>query len=313
MLSDGTWVIAELENGKRRLARIMSVSHDEVQVHFDGDADDENGAIRPGDILAALGPDPQPGMAYGVRVEPLHETHPGSGLVQDVYIRRKLDDTQREVLMGCIKTALKAVRTFKLQGLFDLVVRPYTGRRVVGKFINSAKGQRIEIIPADEDFGAGPSEIVRLLLHEIGHKHWSETLGRRARMDWVKSFQAEVTGVQADAEELAGLFEELVGCETVKEAVKLLQPDRRAFFKKVLAYIKDNSLTGAESIDGTLEITDLKDYWPDKVSWGEYTLSVSDYGNKNPVEDFCECYSYHVLGLPLDEHNERRIKAAMRS
>lgn len=312
-------VVRNQEKEKNFLCSVLEIRDDEITVVKYLQTKD-NGMEEIGNkcIIANLGNTPIFGeKVYNIVIE--HELRTafvdGWG---DISYYRKLDKESRLRIKKCIKEATEKINKTAFSKLLpiDKTLIKVNKGKTVGTYKAAKKKDDIEeltLMPND-DMLVEESELLLSIYHEFGHKLWIN-MPTGKRYYWTNTFRQNVLPIQPTDETMEEIKAIVAASSSIKEAKKELDKEYHPILKHIISYINKNYKIG-KNIDDILYTNNKKliEMWPqniDSIKWGNYQKSVSDYGNKSPVEDFCECFAYYMLDKTLDEYNATRIEKTL--
>ena len=194
----------------------------------------------------------------------------------------------------------------------NVELRNNTGK-IAGTYKYDDAGDIIVLKPKEFE----PSVVKEVFLHECGHLIFNRYLTDKQRADWVEFYHKGVKLQTASKEEVAAICQDFYDNHmSVGEYYDKLGEDERAIaiFDNIIDYIIDKHHIGIKFIDLLIEAgKPLKPYFPKgKIKLTDYNVLVSEYGEKNPEELFCEAFSFYFMKYKLEQQVKDMLKSVVK-
>jgi hypothetical protein len=304
------YAIVQLDDKKKHLIKVLKVPGDQTNgagvLIASLPYEPENLTFSDDDVVCNLGPRPEIGKAYGLKIEPFIRTVSISTWGEIHYFDRLSKKVRKEIQIQFTK-AYRTLEKKKLIGFFPLKteIRPKAGK-YAGSYKYNGKDK-------EDVFTLHPKEwtdIPYVVMHECGHGVWFRMLTNKQRAEWIRFYHTIVTHKEVKPETLSKLRRKLVkGEDTINQFSKQLDEEVRPVFAQCLKFIHEKHNLNAKHLDTVLEEgDDLKEFWPTSVlELKELKTDITEYATKSPEEFFAEAFAYHLIGKKLPKYIATRL------
>lgn len=304
-------IIEEAAKKKKFLVQTTSTKNDKVEVVLD-DASRRNKEtqhtflLSRSSVVANLGPNPTPGTAYGVRVEPWRKTieHDIWG---DIHFFTKLPDEHESAFLRAVDTIISRMHNLGLMQGFPIETHVRPGRGKYAGSYSTRSGKKKDLMQLHPKQWGNRKAVELLLWHELGHYLEAHYFTKKIYRMWIRSYHNNVTLQRTTPDDLEELREELIKSKDwLADFGKSLDDERTPIWDAIIRWIEDYHALKPKHIDILIDGGDnLTDFWPkDPVHLSDFAIPVTEYGNKNPSELFCESFCYHMTGKELPDGRE---------
>jgi hypothetical protein len=249
------------------------------------------------DVLSVLGPNPEYGTVYGVKVETYHGG--GTTKLGNLHYWRDLVQGERNRIEKVIKLAAKRVRADKLTFGKDVEVTVRHKHGNMAGFYKhfGKKDKEDELCLCVSDFSkrAIPfADLQYLFFHEYAHSLWFTRMSPEMQGEWIKAYSRNITLSQIKTDSIEEYRTELIEQGRVTNLMKNLDDDAKLEFRECLRWVKRNHNLKPTHINALLaDNDDLTAVWPkNKIALQRKEVFISEYALKNPDEFFAEAFGY---------------------
>lgn len=295
----GDYVIVQLNDKQKALARVVTCGDKKVQIRLEKDNDDAPPIdIKPKEVVANLGAVPKNGTMYGIKVEPLIKVIDAgkSQFWGEIRIYRQFDDGEMKTLKKNMDGFVDKIKERNLPKLkIETEIRNLNGA-MLGCYKHRPKGECdiLEIRPTpDTDFNyiAG---------HEYAHGLWFRNLTPKARINWVKAYHENIVLRKSTEEELNSILEGVHTEGDIGAYARSCDEETLTVLKACIRHIKQVHGIDRKHLDTMLMLGDsIEEYWPEAVELGDKQTVISKYATKSPEELFAEAFAFKFIGRKL--------------
>jgi hypothetical protein len=316
-VSVGDYVVATIEEKKKLLLVDKKRSDGMLKTLLADHSiidDPQTFVIEGDDVLANMGPNPEPGSAYGVRVEPCV----GSVDIKPwgrVYFLRRLEKSERGAIKKQLKITGRFIQKLGLDSILpmQIAVKPKSGRWA-GKYLYRPTPEDVDSGQAANDWmHLAPHQINRnyneeqifgflpyVILHEFGHGIWYRKMTYALKAKWIKLYTKSKKRHRAELRQIQRLGQNFIASKaTVRMFMKEISEDEQEVFNEILSYISTYHGLETKHLD-TLVIAQrgklIRRYWPRRpLTLVDDNPFVTEYATKNVEELFAEAFSHYYV------------------
>lgn len=313
----GEYIVAKLLSPSKKIAGQVTRNYKglaTVECHtLQGTSDQYEFRDDTGVVLANLGETPMSGSLYGATVRVLHEQaeSPRWGTIS---FFRELDDDEKGLLKGALKTSWARLKSMKLDTAIQLnylsILEPKG--KYAGMYKSNKDGSGILLHP--KSFDADSVQII--MDHEVAHAIWFQTLSDSQKAQWVLLYEKYVVVSREQYEELESVLSYIRKHPMTLESYELYYSEDEtalSILERIVGGLLALKFHDREEVDLFLQFCTDKSVRTSSIkeAWDQSTgvtsemdeSPITDYAMLNVKEMFAEAYCHHVNGtikLPED-------------
>lgn len=304
------YVVANLQD-KKALIRVVSLNGDTIKGVHEFKDEEHNVEVERSDITANLGRVPLIGKVYGCNTERLIEVTDTKPIkVVEWYFNA--DEEVHDVVHEGIVAGAKLLRKHGLHHIFKVIktkvvlntAKTLTEKAVIGTYACKGASDENPDVMTLKFHPEMVAQIPRLICHEIGHGIWYRLMSPALQSQWIKAFfhQSEVEHFDEDVTRAA------LKAAVAQRSVILEDPEQQAALQSVLDHVKAATGLRLKDVWHLLQhdLTTAKAVLGPWMSYGHYSgaweTHVTDYGNTNVEEMWCEALANFCTGVILPDY-----------
>lgn len=312
-IEKGAYVIGN-DGKKNWLMQVTSTNDGMVYGHLDLERaySPAQGEFTLKQIIGVLGPNPRPGNAYGINIEPFLRTlvHPDWGNVhifcamtkdEKAAIRNALDNVfvllKRKRLTAWIKVAALETEIRPAKG-------PYTGMY----HARVKNGEVLDRMTLRPKMGVPLDYVVA---HESAHGVWFRSMTPAQHSRWIRLYHSYTKMLEFSPHDIRKLRDDYVAAnEPIKDFRGQLEEAKVLMFDNLVGTLTSTTRLTKKHLDtlaANNALDTITEVWPTHIDDSDFEIAVTEYGTKNPEEFFAESFAYWITGNKLPP----RITAAM--
>lgn len=261
------------------------------------------------DVLACLGPEPEPGSVHGIKVAPYYKQISIKPFGQ-IFYRRLVTDNEDKIIVNSLKECGTVIRERNLVQKMPIETEI---RHPVGKYAGTYKwnssDEKLDLMVISPKVIDG-HEMKYVIFHELGHYVWFNLFDKRQKVRWIKAYHKNVLLSRIGNNKLNQLKEDFKNEKTTINNFKSdLEEDDQILFSEILQYIKKYHKIDIKDLDTLIsDGEDVTTYWPDKVELCNQEDLVSEYSKKSTKELFAEAFSFYLTDQKLPDNIKEMVE-----
>ena len=268
-------------------------------------------------VLLNLGPSPQPGSVYGVKIRNLYRKtseHPKFGAIHFMCKPTKQDMKSLSDGMNGVHASLKkAGLLFLLQEDTVLEATDATAAKYAGCFRyskdRSKLPSRLEVcVNSNSLKKIGVDSYEYVLAHELGHALHFHHVNQSPELNskWIRAYKTSVAPKRIDTEVAQTLLDACKTEGSIRGAIGTIEEDNTQSAKLILKWIRTFRGISTKELDILIETGKheiLDQIWPlkESLSLRENKPLITLYATKNYRELFAEVFAFYITGKKVPE------------
>lgn len=265
------------------------------------------------DVVANLGPTPELGNAYKVKVEPF-ETSFHMKPWGDVFIFRKISEGELKVLRRGLQEVGEWIVKNKLDQFLPLEIHVRPSKGKYAGFYHSPRGA--DAVPIITLQPKVMENMRYVLMHEYGHHIWFNMFPPSLKARWIQIYHDSINLSPVKDEKIASLLNDFrqTNERDLRAFRSELEDDEVALFDEIMGYIYNYHMLSQKHLQLLInEGYSLEPYWPSNaLELQDMRVLVSEYAQKSPEELWPEALAFCLSNLPVPETLKTEVQLALR-
>lgn len=272
---------------------------------------------KAGDVLAVLGPDPEPGMSVcGVTVRPYASMPVYGGLP-----RLALYGREAEVAKACRMAVKKLPKVIEKYGLNEAVRRckqinfvQQSGSKTHTFRSKFKKDEWQDEITIFVDRDCVSVDVYNKLIIALGESVWTHLLGSKRKVKWMMLFKKLRNVQKITQTHLEGLLEDFQRAGDAKDVKNVVSEDLLPFVDMIFRTIaRQNSISVRElELIAANDSAAVADLWPGEIQIAEGRPDLDKAIMKNPTTLFANVFARHLDGIDTGKTLRKAIKNSLK-
>lgn len=272
---------------------------------------------KAGDVLAVLGPDPEPGMSVcGVTVRPYASMPVYGGLP-----RLALYGREAEVAKACRIAVKKLPKIIEKYNLQEAVRRckqinfiQQSGSKTHSFRSKFRKDEWHDEINVFVDRDCVSVDVYNKLMIALGESVWTHMLSSKRKVKWMLLFKKLRNVQRLNLSTLTGLLEDFQRAGDAKDVKNVVSEDLLPFVDMIFRTIaRQNSISVRElEMIAATDSAAVAELWPGEMQIAEGRPDLDKAIMKNPTTLFANVFARHIDGIDTGKTLRKAIKNSLK-